>query len=150
MSSFAERSFLFALYFPNEDSGNVPEFVKSSEKPILLSRLVAFEFRHAVWFEVFRREHGDMVALSRERAHSGLASFEIDLDAGVFRIVQTDLDELLDKAFHLTDEYTLHEGIRSTDTLHLAAAKLLGCTEFLTFDKLQRRVAELEGFAVSL
>jgi predicted nucleic acid-binding protein len=36
------------------------------------------------------------------------------------------------------------------DTLHLAAAKLLGCTEFLTFDKVQRRVARLEGFSVPL
>lgn len=44
----------------------------------------------------------------------------------------------------------MREGIRSMDLLHIAAARILGCTNFLTFDKLQRRVAELEGFTVPL
>jgi len=150
VNSFAESSFLFALYIPNEDSAAAHEFVTQSDGAIALSRLVSYEFHQAVWFDVFRREHGDRNAIDRDTAYIGLASYEIDLESHVLEIVRHDLDELLDEAFRLTNQYALREGIRAMDTLHLAAAKLLGCTEFLTFDKLQRRVAEFEGFAVPL
>lgn len=150
VSGFGESSFLFALYFPNEDSVGAPEFVQHAREPIILARLVEYEFHQAVWLDVFRREHGERKAIDRNTAHTGLAAFEIDLETHLFEIARINLDELLDEALRLTNKYTLREGIRSMDTLHLAAAKLLGCTEFLTFDKLQRRVAELEGFAVPL
>lgn len=96
----------------------------------------------------FAAKNGDRNAIDRTTAHAGLAAFEVDLEANVLKIAPVGLDELLDEALRLTDKYTVREGIRSMDTLHLAAAKLLGCTEFLSFDKLQRRVAELEGFSV--
>jgi len=150
VNSFAESSFLFALYFPNEDSVGAPEYVEQSAEPLIISRLVEYEFHQAVWLDVFRREHGERKAIDRTTAQAGLAAFEIELESDVFKIAPVGLDELLKEAFRLTDTYTVREGIRSMDTLHLAAAKLLGCTEFLTFDKLQRRVAELEGFAVPL
>jgi predicted nucleic acid-binding protein len=150
VSSFAECSFLFALYFPYEEAAHASDYIEGSAEVVSLTRLVIYEFHQAVWLAVFRREHGDQNAIDRDEAYSGLAAFEIGLERGMFKIERTDLDALLDEAFRLAHDYTLREGIRSMDTLHLAAAKLLGCTEFLTFDKLQRRVAELEGFAVPL
>jgi predicted nucleic acid-binding protein len=150
VSSFAETSFLFALYFPNEDSAGAPEYVAQSVEPIILSRLVVYEFHQAVWFEVYCREHGDLAAVPREAAYAGLAAFELDLESGVLEIERTDFDDLLDEALRLVDAYTLREGLRSMDALHLAAAKLDGCTDFLSFDKVQRRVAELEGFSLPL
>ncbi len=139
---------LFALYFPNEDSAGAPEYVERSAEPLIISRLVEYEFHQAPWLDVFRREHGERKAIDRTAAHAGLAAFEIHLESDVLEIAPLGFDELLNEALRLTDKYTAREGFRSMDTLHLAAAKLLGCTEFLTFDKLQRRVAELEGFSV--
>src|SRR3954466_11846646 len=79
VSSFAESSFLFALYFPHENSGGAPQIVEQSIEPIFLSRLVVYEFHQAVWFDVFRREHGELRAISRDTAYAGLAAFEIDV-----------------------------------------------------------------------
>jgi len=150
VSSFGESSFLFALYFPNTNTEGVTEFFARSTAAIILTRLVIYEFHQAVWLEVFRREHGDQSAIDRDDAYAGLAAFDVDLEKGLYEISQTDLDSLLNQAVQLIDKYTVREGIRSMDTLHLASAKLLRCPEFLTFERLQRRVAELEGFSVPL
>lgn len=150
MSRFADTSFLFALYFPNEASEAAARLAAEDCDRIVLSPLVVYEFQQAVWLDVFRYEHGYRDAVRRDQAYSGLAAFEINLERGMFEVRAIAFEPLLAEALRLTGVHTLRHGIRSMDILHLAAARLLGCSEFLSFDHLQRRVAELEGFSLPL
>jgi predicted nucleic acid-binding protein len=150
MSSFAESSFLIALYFNTNHSEEALQALAEAEGKLVITSLVQFELESAVWQEVFRRRQGDLQCFSQETAQVGLGAFELQLEEGRFAMGELEFSPLLAEATRLTVRHTVHEGIRSMDTLHLAAAKLLGCTEFLTFDKVQRRVARLEGFSVPL
>jgi predicted nucleic acid-binding protein len=148
MSDFVDTSYLCALYFPREQAASANEYFERVGQQLLLNSLVQFEFRHAISLAIFRHERGNASGIPSDTAMAGLTAFELDLEGGRFASIAIDLDELVIEALRLCEVYTLREALRSMDTLHLAAAKVLGCTDFLTFDKLQRRVAELEGFSV--
>jgi predicted nucleic acid-binding protein len=150
MNRFLDASFLIALLFATDQSERANEILAQGHGDLLLSPLVRFEFENAVWLEVFRHDAGDRECFSQHEAQVGLAAFELQLESGAYNIASPNFSRTLAEARRITFQQTVRHGIRSMDVLHLAAAKLLGCTEFLTFDKLQRRVAELEGFAVPL
>ena len=72
------------------------------------------------------------------------------LKAKVFEIVEVDWAAVHQQAEELSQRYTETHGFRLADILHVATALHLGATEFLTFDASQKRLAELEGLAVSV
>lgn len=150
MSRFADSSFLFALYAPNERLDKATQLFDEAEEQLIVSPLVVFEFRQAIWFHVFRLNRGDVVGFPQQTAENALAAFESDLNAGRFALVDADLHLTLQEAGRITDSYTARHGVRSMDILHLAAARQIGCDEFLTCDQLQRYIADLEGFRLPL
>ncbi len=57
-------------------------------------------------------------------------------------------DAIFSKATVLAKNHTETIGNRAYDILHIAAAKLLGATEFWSFDGKQRALASAEGMTV--
>jgi predicted nucleic acid-binding protein len=150
MSRFVDSSFLFALYAPNERLDDATQLFDDAEEQLIVSSLVVFEFRQAIWFHVFRRSRGDAVGFPQQTAENALAAFEADLDTGRFALVDADFHSLIQEARRIIESYTARHGVRSMDILHLAAARQFGCDEFLTCDQLQRHIADLEGFGLPL
>lgn len=150
MSTFAETSFLFAFYFPRAVSEQAVVKMQSLPVPPHISSLVRHEFQQAVWFEVWRRANGQPYGLNQTDAQTGLAAFDLDLEQGLWAIARPDWESVIAQAGRLTLNHTPRSGARVLDILHVATAIQIAATEFLTFDTPQRRIAEAEGFAVSL
>ena len=68
--------------------------------------------------------------------------------AGVL-VAQSDLwEKLVREAESLAEQHTPAIGSRSLDILHVAAALVLGATEFCTLDTRQGKLAQLAGLKV--
>lgn len=148
MSAFADTSFLFAFYFPRDASAQAIAKVQTSPLPLRISSLVRFEFQQAVWFEVWRKAYAAARGLEQTQAQTGLAAFDLDIGQGVWEIITPDLPEILVHAERLILQHTPRTGARGFDLLHVATARQLASTEFLTFDVKQRALAESEGLIV--
>ncbi|MEQ2006869.1 MAG: type II toxin-antitoxin system VapC family toxin [Limisphaerales bacterium] len=150
MSAFADTSFLFAFYFPREASARAVEVVQSATEPVHITALVDFEFRQAVWFEVFLRRNGQPRGLSEVQAQTGLAAFELDCEQGIWTTVGLQLERLLATARELSFKHTARSGCRAFDLLHVAAALAYDARTFLSFDLTQCDLARAEGLVVPL
>lgn len=148
MITFAETSFLFAFYFPRAVSEQAVAKIQSLGVAPQISALVRYEFQQGVWFEVWRRINGNPHGLNETDAQAGLAAFNLDLENGFWNLVRPDWDAVLLRAERLALDHTPRHGARTLDILHVATARHIGATEFLTFDANQRRLAEAEGLIV--
>jgi predicted nucleic acid-binding protein len=149
VSAFAETSFIFAFYFPRAVSERAVAKMQSLTSRPHISSLVRYEFIQAVWFDVWRRDRGQIQGLDQVDAQAGLAAFDLDLEQGTWEMIHPDWETVIIEAERLTLSHTQRSGARAVDILHVATALLFGITEFLTFDGQQRRIAEAEGLAVS-
>lgn len=150
MSAFADTSFLFAFYFPREASARAVEAVQSAAEPLLITTLVDFEFRQAVWFEVFLRRNGQPRGLSEVQAQTGLAAFELDCEQGVWTVGGLNWERFMASARELSFKHTARTGCRAFDLLHVASALATNVRTFLSFDLTQCELAQAEGLAVPL
>ncbi len=77
-----------------------------------------------------------------------LALLRSDLASGVLEKVAPDWEEVHQIAEGLSAKYTVTEGHRFADILHVATATVLSAAQFLTFDVNQQRLAAGEGMIV--
>lgn len=150
MSAFADTSFLFAFYFPREASARAVEAVQSAAEPLIITSLVDFEFRQAVWFEVFLRRNGQPRGLSEEQAQTGLAAYELDCEQGVWTTSGLEMERLMASARELSFKHTARTGCRAFDLLHVASALATDARSFWSFDRTQCALAQTEGLVVPL
>lgn len=140
----ADTSFLFSLYGNDSHSPAAAEWIVVSDGSIRISAFNEFELRNALRFAEFckRVEPGTS-------AHH-LALLDNAMTHG--RVVRVDLNlaTVVSEANRLSLAHTLTGGHRAFDILHVASAKMLGATHFLTFDANQRKLAEAEGLIVPL
>jgi predicted nucleic acid-binding protein len=139
-----DTSFLFSLYGNDINTPPAIAWSEANTEAIFISSLNHFELINALRFAEFRKaiHPGDS---ARFASH-----FEEDLLAG--RLVEKvcNLADILAEASRLSLAHTLTGGHRGFDILHVAAAKIIGATHFLTFDTNQKRLAENEGLTVPL
>lgn len=96
------------------------------------------EWAHAVSQHVFRKE---ITSLEARRAQ---AELERDLGSGLWLVV--DLPESIwVRCAELARRHGSRFGMRTPDSLHVAAALELGAKDFWTFDERQAKLAVSEG-----
>ncbi len=116
--------------------------------PIVVSSLLAYEFRQAVRFQVFLRSKDARKGYLESEALAMLAQFENDLESGVIIEAGVNWTSVAAKVERLSQRHTMRCGARSFDLLHIATALHWHATVFLSFDELQREVATAEGLNV--
>ena len=131
----ADTSFLFSLFGSDAHTGAAQNWTRQAGLPISLTFLSRYEFGNAVRFAAFRK------AITQADASKSLAAFDADLKSGYLQLVPCDLSEIVGEAARLSELYTLSGGHRSFDILHVASARMLKATTFLTFDGNQRKLA---------
>lgn len=144
MVTCCDTSFLFSVYGNDCHSATAHGWLRQNRAVVTLSPLNAFEFANAIRFAEFRK------VLSRGAATILLAQLEKDLADGRLRIGICNLLEISAEANRLSATYTIREGHRSFDILHVAAARHMGATKFLSFDENQRKLAYAEKLDVRL
>lgn len=142
MNAYADTSFLVPLYKVETTSKAAARTMAQQTTPILISPLTTLEMHNAFQLAVFRKD------IDRKAATLKRHLFEEDLSRGIFAIAPVPHAALYQKAIRLADHYSASLGTRSLDLMHVAAAILLECPVFLSFDERQRKVAKAEGLKV--
>jgi predicted nucleic acid-binding protein len=139
-----DTSFLFSLYGNDCNSATSLQWIKHNRDGILITSLNQFELANSLRFAECRK------ALAHGRANLFIAHFEMDLLGGRLIHKPCNLAVILAEATRLSAAHTLTGGHRGFDILHVAAARIMGATHFLTFDSNQQRLASAAGFKLPL
>jgi predicted nucleic acid-binding protein len=131
----SDTSFLFSIFGNDTHTLTARAWIRQYQRPISVSVLNYYEFQNAIRFAAFRK------AISRTEAVATLDAFESDLKSGHLQSTSVDFGAVFAEASTLSANYTFEGGHRSFDILHIAIARLLKASTFLSFDENQRRLA---------
>jgi predicted nucleic acid-binding protein len=141
LSIYADTSFFVSLSLPDRHSAEAERSMAAKPR-IWFAPLHRAEWMHAISQHVFRKE---ITALEARRAQ---AELERDLGHGVWLKVNFP-DSVWDTCADLARRHGPRLGVRTLDSLHVAAALELGAKVFWTFDERQARLASAEGLQIS-
>lgn len=150
MRCFTDTSFLCALYREQDNSAEADAFISSFNGEIIVSSQVLWEFRQSARFQVFRYQNDKTKGFPKAEADRLIEALADNLKAGAFILATVEWPDVHSIAETLSAAYTMKEGHRPMDILHIATAKHLALKHFLTFDANQTKLAEAEGFQVPL
>ena len=111
---------------------------------VIVSDLADYELGNGLRFAEFSKR------LRQGDAGIFQAQYEADRQAGRVRLQICNLATFVAEARRLSATYTLREGNRAFDILHVAGALVLSTKHFLAFDAKQKQLAESEGLDVPL
>jgi len=134
-TAVADTSFLFSLFGHDAHTHAAQHWVQQARLPLTVTALGRYELGNAIRFAAFRK------VISQADALASLAAFEADLKSGHVHQASGDLAAIVAEASRLSELHTLSGGHRSFDVLHVATARLLKATAFLSFDANQRKLA---------
>lgn len=138
----ADSGFLVSLYLKEVTSPVAIQTMARVQDPISINWLTLLEFENALLRAVFTHR------ITIEEAEAAKAQFEVNLKSGAYRDERIDCQTMSIEASRLAGQFTPTIGTRTLDLLHVAAACLLSCNCFLTFDDRQRRAAVALGMEV--
>jgi predicted nucleic acid-binding protein len=137
-----DTSFLFSLYGSDVHSSKAVTWLAQNIHPIHLNTLIHFEFGNALRFSECRK------LIPQGFAVRYWAGFEAAIAQNRLIVATSNLADVLDEAKRLSAIHTMTGGHRGFDILHVAGARVMKATHFLTFDGNQRHLAEVEGLKV--
>lgn len=140
----ADTSFLFSLYGNDCNTPPAVAWCALNNRTIVISAFNRFELGNALRFAECRS------LLETGEAARHLQLFQNAIADGRIIAKTCNLADVLAEATRLSSLHTLAGGHRGFDILHVAAAKIMGATHFLTFDTNQRKLAETEGLIVPI
>lgn len=138
----ADTSFLFSLFGGDAHTAVARAWAIQAKQPIAITALNRYEFGNAIRFAAFRK------VITRQDALNSLAAFTADLKDGMLQPASPDLADIVGEAARLSELHTMSGGHRSFDILHVAAARVLKATLFLSFDANRRKLAGAAKLAV--
>ncbi len=142
MKTYADTGFMASLYVRDANSARALTGMAGQALPLSVCWLHQLEFRNALRLRVFRKE---MTTAQRDLSLNGYLA---DVAAGMWISETPPLTAVMTEAERLSAQFSETIGTRSLDILHVSAAVVVGCTVFLTFDRLQGDLAEAIGLTV--
>ena len=142
MNLYADTSVLFSLYAPDANSSRADAWRQANPVPLGFTGFHRIELRNALSLAVFQQR------LTAAESLAAWQEVQQDLASGLL-VAKPDLwGKLVREAESLAEHHTPVIGARSLDILHVAAALVLGATEFCTFDTRQGKLAKAAGMHV--
>ena len=129
--TYVDTSVLFSLYVPDANSSRADAWRQANPLPIDFTDFHRIELRNALSLAVFQQR------LTPDEAQAAWTQVQLDLQAGVLVVKPNLWAKLVPEAEALATHHTPTLGTRSLDVLHVAAASVIGATEFCTFDARQ-------------
>ncbi len=150
MKTYVDANAMIRLYLDFDGSGQAREQLTASkvrrEWPLPVPTLLLFEVSNGLQRLVFESRTGGQWRVTPEAAAAAWYEFTTHLEQAVFlRHSPLTLRELEGDVESLVARYTARHGFRTYDILHVASARALGCSRFLTFDAKARKLAQLVG-----
>ncbi len=142
MKTYADTSLLFSLYVTDANSPKADAWRQTNPDPLDFTSLHRLELRNALGLAVFQQR------LTPAESLAAWQEVEQDLASGLLAAQPVPWEELVREAENLSEHHTPTAGCRSLDVLHVAAAWVLGATDFCTLDTRQGKLAQLAGLHV--
>jgi predicted nucleic acid-binding protein len=139
VKTYADTSFLFSLYATDSQSQKADVWRKSNPGPLPFTTFHRLELRNALGLAVFQKR------ITKLEADSAWLEVENDIAAGSLAVRGGLWHRVLADAELSALNHTPMIGCRTLDVLHVASAKLIGASEFCTFDIRQFKLAGSEG-----
>jgi predicted nucleic acid-binding protein len=139
VKTYADTSLLFSLYSTDSHSPKADAWRQANPAPLPFTAFHRLELRNALSLAVFQQR------LTPVEVQSAWQEVENDLAAGVLIVRGGLWHRVLVDAESFASNHTPTVGCRTLDVLHVAAAKLIGVTEFCTFDTRQSDLAAKVG-----
>ncbi len=150
MRFFTDTSFLCALYREQDNTKRADAFMKNADVEVVVSSQVLWEFRQSARFQVFRHNNDKTKGFSKSESERMIGVLSANVKANFVHLATVEWPDVHSIAENLSANYTMKGGHRPMDIIHLATAKHLKITRFLTFDGNQKKLAEAEGLVVPL
>ena len=143
MKAYADSSFIVALYVPQQSSPKAIAFIERYGQALPFTLWHRLEVRNAIRLAVCQN------LIDSVQAKTQLKQIDSDLKEEALLVHQAiDWTDVLREAEKLGANHNQTIGCRSADLFHIAAARQLGCEQFLTFDIKQTAMAKAVGLAV--
>lgn len=139
---YADSSLIVSCYFQDTLTTQALAAMSASGLPAAITDLHRLEISNATKLAVFRNR------ITKNESDMAWSDFLTDYRAGKFIRRRIDWRAAFRVARKLAAAHSVTLGTRSLDILHVSAAKQLGTTTFLTFDKRQRLLAQAVGMQV--
>ncbi|MGB7748382.1 MAG: type II toxin-antitoxin system VapC family toxin [Verrucomicrobiia bacterium] len=143
MKTYADSSFIVALYLQQQSSAVAAAFMQRHGEPLPFTPWHRLEARNAIRLAVFHK------LIDSTQSKTQLKQMDVDLHDETL-LVHTPVDwvAMLREAEKLGAAHAEDSGCRSGDLVHVAAAVELGFDLFLTLDERQRKMAKAAGLSV--
>ena len=153
MKVYADSNFFARLYLSLPGSTEVAallhEAKRKSAPPLPVTWLHRVEIINALQLYVFAAGSQGRLRVTAEQSAAAQAHFREDLrQSGFVTSQDISFPSLERQAEELSLRHTAKRGFRTYDLLHVAAALLLKCDTFWSFDVKASRLAALEGLRI--
>lgn len=139
MSVYADTSVLVSYYLSDANSARANVLLNSRNDSLIFTRLHRLEFANALELGIFRGHH------TRSQADQSWNDLVADIRAGRLQRVSVNWTSAFHTATRLSRQFSAAIGSRSLDLLHVATARVLGLSDFLSFDQRQSELARAIG-----
>jgi predicted nucleic acid-binding protein len=139
VKTYADTSLLFSLYSTDLNSPRADAWRQANPAPLPFTAFHRLELRNALSLAVFQKR------LTPIEVQSAWQEVENDLAAGLLILRGGLWHRVLVDAESAALNHTPTIGCRTLDVLHVTSAKLIGATDFCTFDSRQSGLATKLG-----
>ena len=140
MSVYADTSVLVSYYLSDANSARANVFLNSVSESLIFTRLHRLEFVNALELGIFRGHY------TRSQADQSWQDLVADIRAGRLQRAAVNWSSAFRTATRMSRRFSATIGSRSLDLLHVAAARVLDISDFLSFDQRQSELARAMGF----
>jgi predicted nucleic acid-binding protein len=139
VKTYADTSFLFSLYATDANSPKADAWRQANPAPLPFTAFHRLELRNGLSLALFQQR------LSLHEVQAAWQEVESDCANGLLAGRGGLWHRVMVEAEASALNHTPTVGCRTLDVLHVAAAKLIGTTEFCTFDARQSSLAGRVG-----
>ena len=141
MIVYPDTSFLFSCYLSDQHSLQADQLL-TAQPLVMVTPFHRAELANAIFQQAFRGK------ISEADAQFTYASFEQDCHTGVWAITHPP-DRMFVTCTDLAKRHVARLGVRTLDSLHVAAALELKADRFWSFDDRQLELAQAAGLPTS-
>ncbi len=142
MDAYFDSAIIVKLYVQEATSPEAIRRVGASAAPYALTQWQALKVKNAIRLKAFRTE------VTTAEMNQSIAAFEQDIATGRWQRPVYTAANIEQKADELSARYSPTLGCRTLDSIHIAAALVVGTTEFVTLDARQAALARAVGLTV--
>ena len=142
MCAYFDSAIIVKLYVKEATSPDPIRLVGAYVAPYAVTQWQELEVNNAIRLKAFLAE------ITAEEMNQSIAAFKQDIATGRWQCPTYTAATVEQKADELSADHSAILGCRTLDIIHVAAARVLGVKEFVTFDARQGALAKQVGLTV--